>query len=76
MALTKRLRKTADVAQVVMAARAKAGLTQQEVADRANVSRQWLSLFESGKTRGAELSRVLGVLVALDVDLTATIEDE
>ncbi len=72
MNVTKRLRRPADVAQVIASARRAAGLTQAELAASARVSRRWLSLFENGKTPGAELSRVLAVLVVLEVDVVAT----
>ena len=39
--------------------------TQAELAARARVSTRWLSMFENGKTPGAELSKVLGVLATL-----------
>ncbi len=41
-------------------------LTQQEVADRAAVTREWLVRFESGKAT-VPVSRVLDVLTALDL---------
>lgn len=49
--------------------RTRAGLTQQELADRAHVSRRWLGMFENGKNLGAELSKVLTVVQALDREL-------
>ena len=63
-----------DISQVVAASRRAAGLTQAGLASRARVSTRWLSMFENGKTTGAEISKVLGVLATLGVDLVATIE--
>ncbi|HEX4058117.1 MAG TPA: helix-turn-helix domain-containing protein [Galbitalea sp.] len=46
--------------------RERLGLTQQEVADRASVTREWLLRFENGKAT-VPVSRVLDVLAALDL---------
>jgi len=46
-----------------------AGLTQQELAVRARVSRRWLGMVESGKAPRAELGLVLRVLSTLGVGL-------
>lgn len=46
------------------------GLTQSELADRAGVSRRWLLMLENGNAPGAELSKVLTTLAALDLRLT------
>lgn len=61
-----------DVSQIVLAARRAAGLTQEQLAREARVSRRWLSLFENGRTPGAELSKVLAVLVVLGVDVVGS----
>lgn len=61
------IRSLGDIPRAVLIARRRAGLTQTELAGRAHVSQRWLSLFENGKSPGAELHRVLGVLAALDV---------
>lgn len=45
-----------------------AGLTQQELADRANVSRSAIKALESGA--GSTLSTFIGVVRALDLDET------
>lgn len=50
--------------------RTRAGLTQKELADRAGVSRRWLGMFENGKNLGAELSKVLALVQALNRELT------
>lgn len=68
-----KLRRPIDVAKVVVTARRARGLTQAELAARARVSTRWLSLFENGKSPGADLSRVLGVLAALGVDVVGSI---
>jgi len=45
------------------------GLTQAELARRADVSRQWVVALEQGRTEGIELGRLLRVLDALDASL-------
>lgn len=62
-----------DLGAAVRRARRAAGLSQQALADRAGVSRQWLSRLESGKGPAAEMGKVLDVLAALGlaVDLVA-----
>ncbi len=45
------------------------GLTQEELADAAGVSRLWLSRLENGQRPGLELSLLLQVLDALDASL-------
>lgn len=42
-----------------------AALTQAQLADLAGVSLRWVVQFESGKTPGAELSKVFGVFAAV-----------
>jgi len=68
-----RIRVPRDLSRMVLIARRNARLTQKELAQRANVSQRWLSLFENGHTPGAELHRVLGVLAHLDVKIVATL---
>lgn len=68
------LRTVRDVGAAVRRARREAGLSQQALADRAGVSRQWLSRVEAGKGPSAEMGKVLDVLAALGlaVDLVTT----
>jgi len=54
-----------DVGAAVRAARRSAGLSQQELADRAGVPRQWVSRLETGVNAAAELRKLLDVLAAL-----------
>jgi len=49
-------------------AREDANLTQQEFADKAKVSRKWLSEIENGKST-AQLGKVLRVMSDLGLDL-------
>lgn len=51
----------------IRARRRSRGWTQAELAGRATVSRRFVSELEAGERTGAELSRVLAVLRALDV---------
>lgn len=56
-----------DLGAAVRDARQQAGLSQQAVADRAGVPRQWVSRLETGSNPGAELRKVLDLLAALDL---------
>ncbi len=51
------------------AARANAGITQAELAEKAGVSRTWLIHFEAGKKRRAQMDTVFKVVRALDFEL-------
>ncbi|MDU0479510.1 helix-turn-helix domain-containing protein [Staphylococcus chromogenes] len=63
---------TVQQLSVVASERRKAlGLTQQELADRCGVSRQWISDVERGKP-GAELYLVLDLLDALGLSVEVT----
>jgi transcriptional regulator with XRE-family HTH domain len=53
----------------VLAQRTKAGLTQQELADRARVSRQLVMRVENGALR-SEFWKVLSVIQALGGDIS------
>jgi transcriptional regulator with XRE-family HTH domain len=52
------------------------GLKQAELAERAGVSRTWLSQLESGTQRNAELASVLSVLEVLGARLTLTLDED
>lgn len=58
-----------EVAAAVRGRRQKLGLSQESVARRARVSRQWLSEFESGKPT-AELQLVMRLVDALGLRLS------
>ena len=58
-----------DLGAAVRAARRDAGLSQQVLADRAGVPRQWLSRLETGSNPAAELRKLLDVLAALGLAL-------
>jgi HTH-type transcriptional regulator / antitoxin HipB len=64
-----------DVAAAVRGRRQKLGLSQESVAQRARVSRQWLSEFESGKPT-AELQLVMRLLDALGLRLFLDVPNE
>ncbi|HEV7721642.1 MAG TPA: helix-turn-helix domain-containing protein [Iamia sp.] len=59
-----------DVGALLRARRRELGLSQSEVARRADVSRQWLVAAEAGKPT-LELAAVLRALAALDLALEA-----
>jgi HTH-type transcriptional regulator/antitoxin HipB len=58
-----------DLAAAARGRRQALGLSQADVARRANVSRQWVNEFESGKP-AAELALVIRLLDALELSLS------
>jgi HTH-type transcriptional regulator/antitoxin HipB len=58
-----------DLSALVRGRRQALGLSQEDLADRANVSRQWISAFERGRP-GAELRLILRLLEALELRLS------
>jgi HTH-type transcriptional regulator / antitoxin HipB len=58
-----------DLSALVRGRRQALGLSQEELADRANVSRQWISAFELGRP-GSELRLILRLLEALELRLS------
>ena len=56
-----------DLGAAVREARRASGLSQEALAQRAGVGRQWLSRLETGSNPGAELRMVLDVLAALEL---------
>lgn len=58
-----------DFSSLVRGRRQALGLSQAELASRANVSRQWVSAFESGRP-GSELRLILRLLEALELRLS------
>lgn len=67
----RRISTSADLGAVIRDLRKARALTQSQLAEQADVSREWLIGVEQGKRPRAELSKVLAVLAALDVDLFA-----
>ena len=65
----------ADVGALVRDVRRRRGLTQDQLAARAGVTRRWLSALESGKA-GVELGLVLAAFDALGINLNADAADE
>lgn len=62
----------AQIGAAIRSARRRADLTQQQLAERAGVSRRWLIALESGHSERAELGKVLDTLDTLGLDLTVT----
>lgn len=62
-------RTSAELGAVLRSHRRARGLTQEGVAERAGVSRAFVSDLERGARAGAELARVLAVARALDLAL-------
>jgi len=63
------MRTVNDIRMVVLGKRHALGLSQEQVAMRAGVSRKWLSEFERGKAK-AELGLVLRLLDSLDLEFS------
>ena len=57
-----------QLGQVIRDGRARSGLTQQALAQKAGVSRAWLARVESGH-RKAEIEYLMRTLAALDLSL-------
>ena len=64
------IRTLAELGAAVRRHRLTAGLTQQQLADAAGVSRRRLGAFEKGERSGADLGAVMRVALALDLVLT------
>jgi transcriptional regulator with XRE-family HTH domain len=58
-----------SISFAIKQARREKQLTQQELADRARVSRAWIIALEKGQARGAEFGKVVDVIAALDYDI-------
>jgi HTH-type transcriptional regulator / antitoxin HipB len=58
-----------DLSALVRGRRRDLGLSQADLAARANVSRQWISAFEQGRP-GSELRLILRLLEALELRLS------
>ena len=63
-----RVRSIADVASAVRGRRTDLNLSQSALAERAGISRKWISEFEAGKTT-AEFALVIRVLEELGFEL-------
>jgi HTH-type transcriptional regulator / antitoxin HipB len=73
-------RTAADLGALIRERRRKLGLDQAELAERARVSRLWLSQVERGKPRAAvglvlRTLQVLGVRLIVDGELTPELPD-
>lgn len=64
-----RARTIADIATSVRDARLAAGMSQIDLAAAANLSRSWVSLFESGHTPNASVSKVLAMMDVLGMTI-------
>jgi len=65
------IRTTRDLGVAVNAARTALGMTQAELAERAQVSRRWIVALERGFTPGLDFTRVMKTLYALDLQFEA-----
>lgn len=69
---SRRVTGTSGVGAAIREARLDRGLTQAQLAKRAQVSREWLSGVERGERMGAELARILRVFDSLELTLTVS----
>jgi y4mF family transcriptional regulator len=67
-----RVETTRDVGGLIREARRARGMTQEDLADSAGVTRRWLTDIERGIKARAELGLVLATLSTLGVELEAT----
>ncbi len=65
------VRSLTRLSRAAKARRLELDMSQQELADLADVSRKWVSNFEKADVEGLELTRVLRVLDALEFTLYA-----
>lgn len=61
---------------VIRAARERAGLSQRELAERADLERQWIVLLETGKLDNPTLRNVFKATAALGLQLELTALDD
>jgi HTH-type transcriptional regulator/antitoxin HipB len=64
-----RVNSIADIAAAVRGRRMDLGISQGNLAERADVSRRWVNQFEGGGRTTAEVGAILRVLDALGLDL-------
>ncbi|MEV8222292.1 helix-turn-helix transcriptional regulator [Dietzia maris] len=72
-----RARAVTDIATSVRDARLAAGMSQADLAAAAHLNRSWVSLFESGHTPNASLSKVLAMMdvLGITIRLSYTVPD-
>ena len=61
-----------ELATSVRDARLAAGMSQAQLAEAAHLNRSWVSLFESGRTPNASLSKVLAMFSVLNITMRLT----
>lgn len=59
----------AQLGAAVTQLRRDAGWTQEQLADKAGVSRRWLVMFENGRTPGVDATKVFRTLEKLGMEL-------
>ncbi len=72
----RQLRTMGDLGISIRDARLRAGLTQVELAKKADVSREWLIGIEKGNRPRSEFSKVLAIIDALDLRLDLSSPNE
>jgi transcriptional regulator with XRE-family HTH domain len=66
-----RVKTALELGVLIRSAREARGWTQAELADRANVSRQWLVAVEKGRHSRAEIGLLLRTIATVGVELSA-----
>lgn len=74
--MSRSVRTARELGAVIVDARHHHGLTQQQLAEKARVSRSWLIGVEQGQRKGAELNKILGLLRTLGVSLSLELPPE
>lgn len=74
--MSRSVRTARELGAVIVDARRHHRLTQQELAEKAGVSRSWLIGVEQGQRKGAELTKILGLLRTLGVSLSLELPSE
>ena len=70
MTVVRRVESVADIGAAVRERRCEMSLTQQQLADRAGTTRQWVNRLERGDGRAVML-KAMAVLEALGLELAA-----
>lgn len=74
--MERKIRHEVGLGNFIRDARTKAGITQQQLAEKAGVSRKWLIGIEQGERPRAELRKIFDVLEVLGIELTLSLNDD
>lgn len=74
--MTKNIYSPRMLGGTISVARKRAGMTQQELADKANVSKAWIVRLEKSQSENLEMGRVFRVVRALGLVFNVVPEDK